>query len=81
MSNEMKLLTALCDALGFDVVVDIDYQPRKESQTSAMIHNQSHTKTDRMLKGGQMLDIDEDGMYTSILRIPIVNYRVVPKHD
>lgn len=31
MSDEIKLLTALCDALGFEVVVDRNYEPKEVS--------------------------------------------------
>ena len=33
MTNEMKLLTALCDALGFEVDTVLDYQEREYKLT------------------------------------------------
>ncbi|GAG24976.1 unnamed protein product, partial [marine sediment metagenome] len=38
MTNEMKLLTALCDALGFEVEIERDYDDRKVDYAQAMQH-------------------------------------------
>lgn len=79
MSQEMKLLEALCDALGFDVEKTIDRQERKETEYDARKYNRGFgSSTDRALrtKQGQMLDIDSDGMYTSYLINPIVSYKL-----
>jgi hypothetical protein len=85
MSEEMKLLMALCDAMGFAVEVETDYNERKEKRDAAMLHNRGvgYPETGRGLriKPGSvcaMLDIDEDGMYTSYLTKPITSYKLTP---
>jgi len=83
MSEEMKLIKALCDALGFDVVTTTDRKERKETKSAAMIIN-GNRKTGRTLGvrgNGVMLDIDEDGMYTSYLINPEISYKVITKID
>lgn len=79
----MKLIMALCDALGFKVEKTIDRQERKETKENAMRYNRGYGYiTDRgLVTSGEceMLDIDEDGMYTSFLIDPIIEYKVVPK--
>jgi len=82
MTEEMKLLTALIDVLGFDVITDLDYQERKETLNSAMRYNDGRVDHNRSLasKGPfSELEIDKDGMYTSVLKQPEISYRVVPK--
>ena len=77
MSQEMKLLTALCEALGFEVVTDLDYKERKECQSVAMEINLGQYNGDRVLMSeGQQckLRIDKNGLYTSLLKSPVVSY-------
>jgi len=84
MSQEMKLLTALCEALGFEIETTIDYQERKESQFIAMSHNTFGHPTGRQLKGrpdSNMCDIDSDGLYTSYLTDPIISYKLIKKES
>jgi len=85
MSDEMKLIKALCDALGFDVVVTTDRKERKETKEAAMQYNKGFgysTERGLVTDGiNNMLDIDEDGMYTSYLINPEISYEVVPKID
>ena len=84
MSEEMKLIRALCDALGFEVKTDLDYQERKETQNAAMRYNDGRQGHDRRLVvigPHGMLDVDKDGMYTSVLKEPEISYRVVPKQN
>jgi hypothetical protein len=84
MSDEMKLLRALCDALGFEVETTLDYAPRRENKTTAMAYNSGRTGMDRCLASSgphNKLDIDENGDYTSLLKSPIVEYKVVPKEQ
>ena len=68
MSDEMKLLEALCDALGFDVKRDIDYQPRVES---------SMRSSDRPDSGRRC--VHDQGTFTSYLTDPLVSYTLTPK--
>lgn len=82
MTNEMKLLMALCDALGFEVETTLDYQERKENQHEAMRHNQGNgfPETDRhLLHTNGRLDIDEDGWYRSRLDNPEMDYKLTKK--
>jgi len=81
MSEEMKLLYAMCEALGFDVSVNLDYKERKESQNSAMRYNDGRLDHDRTLKAEgatNKLIIDKDGKYTSVLKKPETSYVVSP---
>lgn len=83
MSGEMELLKALCDALGFDVYKELDYQDRKETQNSAMRYNRCDPKVDRTLvcspDRGMALSIDDDGMYTSQLKSPVITYKLTKR--
>lgn len=83
MSQEMKLLLALTEALGFEVETTLDYQERKEPKHIAIpTYNSGRTDLDRELVAEgphNMLLIDEDGMYTSMLKSPIVDYKVRAK--
>lgn len=82
MSPEMKLLTALCDALGFEVMAEIDHDERKEQETFAMEINSFHYNGPRVLVAEgphNRLVIDGDGHYTSRLKIPIVSYTLKSK--
>ncbi len=87
MSEEMKLLRALCDALGFEVETNLDYKERKEAKENAMKYNRGIPLMDRRLKcshansGHPMLDIDKNGMYTSILTEPEISYKVSAKES
>ena len=85
MSEEMKLIESLCEALGFKVIKDIDRGERKETQENAMSYNRGYgyiTERGLVTSGvDNMLDIDEDGMYTSYLINPIISYKVVPDDD
>jgi len=82
MSNEMKLIMALCDALGFEVETTIDYQPRKENKQSAMNWNSGRQGLERVLATtgtGNMLDIDDNDEYTSLLTSPVIDYKLTQK--
>ncbi len=79
MSDEMKLLQALCHALGFLVHVETDYQEIREPH---YIH------LDKMPKGRKFKsDLngewvrDEEGGYTSMLIEPAVTYKLIKKED
>lgn len=73
MSEEMKLLKAICNALMFDVIKHVDYKERKESTPPL------NRVGDRMFRSHNgAFDIDEDGMYTSYLIEPETSYTVTP---
>lgn len=77
MSEEMKLLRALCDALGFDVVVTKDYMPiTVDRETNKMFFS---SPTRKFKTKGVEFDINDDGLYTSILIDPIISYRLERK--
>ena len=81
MSDEMKLITALCEALGFEVVIDRDYQERKEVQPFARQYqsdiNYPHTRGRKLEDRAGTYCIDENGKYTSRLIEPIKSYKLV----
>ena len=81
MTNEMKLITALCEALGFEIKTTVDYQRREESPETAEIyfHPTYGVSNERRLEtvNGAYV-IDEEGYYTSSLVHPVVDFQVVP---
>lgn len=81
MTNEMKLLLAICDALRLDVKTIVDTKERKEKKSEAMRHNKGFgfPCTGRRLKTlnhTDKLDIDNEGLYTSYLIDPDISYKV-----
>jgi len=85
MSEEMKLLMALCDALGFAVEAEYDYDERKVTGTEASRINSNIDYPDyrgrslRTEAGGMgmaVLEKDEQGMYTSYLTSPKTSYKL-----
>ena len=76
MSDEMKLLQALCEALGFLVNVETDYQDR-------------YLCADEFLSSDRFLKINSDGRYVrneedlplTKLKDPIVTYKLIKKED
>lgn len=80
MSEEMKLITALCEALGFEVEVKRDYDERKVTGTEASRINSVIQYPDaigRALKGaGGVFQKDDQGLYTSVLIEPIISYKL-----
>jgi len=86
LSEEMKLLRSLCEALGFDVTVDFDYQEQKETQEQFLKHIDHvrmfpHAHKDRhfITDGTQAYLIDDEGNYTSELKKPISSYILTKK--
>lgn len=83
MTQEMKLLMALTEALGFEIETTLDYDERKESEFGkdgimlGYISNPRRMKYND--KHGTGMVIDSDGMYTSILADPIVDYKLRAK--
>lgn len=85
MTNEMKLITALCEALGFEIKIERDFKERKEGKTNAM-HYQSNidypqTMGRRLQHTGQRLKIDKDGNYTSQLIEPVLSYKLIKRSE
>jgi len=82
MTQEMKLLHALCEALGFEVETTLDYMERREpAHTAIKDYNTGH-RVDRVLASEgphNRLTIDTDGSYTSLLISPIVDYKLTKK--
>ena len=83
MTDEMKLIMALCDALGFDVEVNCDYRERRISKSHAMQINQGFQNHELTLqtKEAYLLDVDDNEMYLARLSNPIVSYRLAKKED
>tara|TARA_R110002020_G_scaffold436195_1_gene646390 strand:+ start:54 stop:353 length:300 start_codon:yes stop_codon:yes gene_type:complete len=85
MTNEMKLLIALCDALGFEVDTVLDYQEREVSQSDG----HKHIERINSLSNGNMTlkSFDQewirskDGSYFTMLVIPEVEYKLTKKSD
>tara|TARA_R110000851_G_C12776768_1_gene534832 strand:- start:280 stop:531 length:252 start_codon:yes stop_codon:yes gene_type:complete len=77
MSEEIKLLMAMCEALGLKVERIADCRERKEPQQFAMLYKGLSTSSDRQLRNtGGMFDIDNEGFYTSYLVNPEISYKV-----
>lgn len=76
MSEEMKLIEALCKALGFKVEREIDSDIRRIPVGAAELGRSRII----MAKPGfpLMKDVDENGMCKTMLVNPIVSYKVVP---
>jgi hypothetical protein len=80
MSNEMKLLTALTEALGFDIEVERDYQ-ELDTEVSPM-DARCFMPPSREYVGdgcGQTLLIKKNKKYTTRLKSPIISYKVTKK--
>ncbi len=74
MSNEMKLLTALCEALGFDVEENIDRQRHhRQLKPSAFVSNIWKLSADN----GAFI-MDSDGMHKVELISPEITYKLIP---
>ena len=74
MTEEMKLLRALCEALGFDVVVNRDFKERQEPKRSAKFINENILGERRITVRNGAYVLDKDGMYTSRLVEPETSY-------
>jgi hypothetical protein len=80
MSEEMKLLMALCDALGFAVEVERDYCERKvtgetASRINSKIDHPYFSGLELKAKAGE-LERDNQGMYTALLVEPETSYKL-----
>ena len=79
-SNEMRLLKALCEALGYKIVTTLDYQRKMEDENSALRFKGNSEFMGRRLVTeniGNRFYIDENGMYESELVNPIVTYELI----
>lgn len=81
MSDEMKLLMAMCDALGFEVEIIKDYQKRTELVEAAKLYislpSLKHSR--RLTSTNGKYDIDEYGFYTSMLTDPVLDFKLTKK--
>jgi len=84
-TNEMKLLMALCDALGFEVEETLDYQEREEAPENIKYFNPN---IDYPMARGRSLvakngefERSEHGGYRSRLTSPIIDYKIFGKSD
>ena len=82
MTEEMKLLYALCDALGFEVNVDIDRcergEPAHRLQSFQRIRGVSNPRS-LNVDGSGAYERDSDGNYRSRLKVPETSYRLERK--
>ena len=85
MTEEMKLITALCESLGFKVEVEHDYDERKEPKRnisryqSMMAHTHSDGRELKHICGTYV--IDKNGEYTTKLIKPITTYKLTKKEQ
>lgn len=84
MTNEMKLLMELCDALGFKVKTNLDRKETKitKHELSSINRGWPHNSRWRIkgLGSTQLMDIDENGMYTKFLIEPEVSYTLTKRN-
>jgi len=81
MTNEMKLLTALCEALGFEVEVNFNYKRQKTSHVirhGGVRHQKRRMVTETL---SMKLAIDVNGQYETELIKPETTYKLIPKHS
>ena len=83
VTNEMKLLTALCEALGFEVEIERDYQEAKITYNEFKLFNENIPGMERLRvkSANGIYDIDESGMYTLMLKEPILSYKLVRREE
>jgi hypothetical protein len=84
MTNEMKLLKAFIEVSGFEIEETRDYEERKitagQHATNILVMSKmdgSSIRRERADNGKYL--IDDDGMYTSYLINPIIDYKVTKK--
>ena len=76
MSDEMKLLKALCEALGFLVEVETDYQEYYMSAGESVSENRCF----QINSDGRFARNSED-LRLSRLKKPILSYKLIKKED
>ena len=79
MTNEMKLLMAMCDALGFEVETTLDYQETITYRTPQNGHNKAGVVFSTDNSGAYI--IDDDGKYKLRLETPIVDYKLTKREE
>lgn len=82
MSQEMKLLEALCDALGFEVERMLDYQEQKippHQHCSRNLGFGEKVSRASVTDGTGKYITDKNGFYTSRLITPIVDFKLRAK--
>ncbi len=79
MSNEINLITALCEALGFEVEQSLDYKDRKiDIPQINMDVILSMTKNGVSINSTNgEYDIDKDGLYTISSINPEITYKLI----
>lgn len=85
MSKELKLITSLCEALGFEVKISNDYRPRLEDEricdrSRIFFLNDVEGRRLKYKQGGALI-IDKNGMYTSELIEPEITYKLIKVDD
>ena len=79
MTDEMKLLRALCDALGFEVKTDADFMPMQVDIGEMRKHSGGRIENRQIESKGGKWVIDDEGLYTSVLSEPLISYRLKRK--
>lgn len=79
MSNEMKLLMALCGALGFNVETIRDYREEVVKPHMVEIFTQRIHQERKLKHDGTSCIKDSNDNYVSILKEPVVSYKLTNK--
>ncbi len=81
MSEELKLITALCEAMGFDVERTEDYKVEKTDSLIIPFFNTYQKRRLVTKKLSTKYKIDNDGMYESELIKPEISYKLIPRAE
>lgn len=81
MTQEMKLLTALTEALGFDIETTRDYQERLTLISPADVPYMGQGGRRYVAAEGGMLVKNEKGEYKTVLISPIVEYKLTKRAE
>ena len=87
MSEELKLITALCEALGFKVEIERNYDVRTinkhDARRVSSITDYPDTRGRRLIceDNSTKLLIDDDGQYKSQLIKPILSYKLIKGNE
>jgi len=79
MTDEMKLLVAMCDALGFEVEVDADYQRSTTNHVidnGGVVHQYRRMITETL---STKFSKNREGLYMTELIKPLISYKLIPK--
>ncbi len=77
MSNEMKLITALCEALGFEVEQSLDYKETREKHKLSTMSIHCNIR-ENVIKSDGSYDVDGHGNYLVRLIDPEITYKLIP---